>query len=83
MSLFVHKDANGTLTIGKDGKVLHFNDREALQIYTWMGHHCHAPAKPLINGDGSEFEARLEGPTCESGGKGDGPQTRGLTVFSW
>src|SRR5262249_51407413 len=49
MRLFVHKDANGTLTVGKDGKVLHFSDREALQIYTWMGHHCHAPAKPLVN----------------------------------
>jgi len=63
MSLFLHKHANGTLTVGKDGKALHFTDREALQIYTWMGHHCDGPAKPLINGDGSEFEARLEGPT--------------------
>ena len=29
MSLFLHKDANGTWTVGKDGQVLHFTDREA------------------------------------------------------
>jgi hypothetical protein len=70
MSLFLHKDANGTWTVGKDGQVLHFTDREALQIYTWMAHHCHATAKPLVNRDGSGSEARPERPTLRYGSAG-------------
>jgi hypothetical protein len=63
MSLFVHKDANGTLTVGKDGKVLHFTEREALQLYTWLAHHCHAPAKPLDSRDRFGCEDGPEEPT--------------------
>jgi hypothetical protein len=70
MSLFVHKDADGTLTVGKDGKVLHFTDREALQIYTWMARHCQVLAKPLVNRDESGFETRPEGPTLWYGPAG-------------
>jgi hypothetical protein len=63
MSLFVHKDANGTLTVGKDGKVLHFTEREALQLYTWLAHHCDASAKPFDNRDRAGFEERPEAST--------------------
>jgi hypothetical protein len=56
----------GDPTRKNEENVLHFTDREALQIYTWMGHHCHAPAKPLVNRDGYECEPRPEGPTVSN-----------------
>jgi hypothetical protein len=70
MSLFVHKHANGTFSVGKDENVLHLTDREALQIYTWMAHHCRVGSKSLFNRDGSGFEVRPKEPTQWYGSAG-------------